>query len=189
MANIAKETSHALQNAYALECWGGATFDVAMRFLYEDPWERLRTLRALVPNIPFQALVRGANAVGYTSYPDNSIYEFSARAVENGLDIFRVFDSLNYIENMRLGIDAAKKAGGVVEAAIVRPHPREDRADGAAVLHRRRRRHQEGVQVHAPVLPRLCAGTRRLWHPRARRQGRTSLLLSDPLTQRRWLVS
>ncbi|CEQ38936.1 SPOSA6832_00411, partial [Sporobolomyces salmonicolor] len=99
MANIAKETSHALQNAYALECWGGATFDVAMRFLYEDPWERLRTLRALVPNIPFQAL-------------------FSARAVENGLDIFRVFDSLNYIENMRLGIDAAKKAGGVVEAAI-----------------------------------------------------------------------
>lgn len=75
MANIAKETSHALSNAYALECWGGATFDVAMRFLYEDPWERLRTLRALVPNIPFQALVRGANAVGYTSYPDNSIYE------------------------------------------------------------------------------------------------------------------
>lgn len=119
MANIAKETSHALQNAYALECWGGATFDVAMRFLYEDPWERLRTLRALVPNIPFQALVRGANAVGYTSYPDNAIYEFSARAVENGLDIFRVFDSLNYIDNMRLGIDAAKKAGGVVEAAIV----------------------------------------------------------------------
>ncbi|GAA6058691.1 hypothetical protein JCM10212_003379 [Sporobolomyces blumeae] len=118
MANIAKETSHALQNAYALECWGGATFDVAMRFLYEDPWERLRTLRKLVPNIPFQALVRGANAVGYTSYPDNAIYEFSRLAVENGLDIFRVFDSLNYIENMRLGIDAAKKAGGVVEAAI-----------------------------------------------------------------------
>ncbi|GAA6002936.1 hypothetical protein JCM10207_001906 [Rhodosporidiobolus poonsookiae] len=118
MANIAKETSHALQNAFSLECWGGATFDVAMRFLYEDPWERLRTLRALVPNIPFQALVRGANAVGYTSYPDNAIYEFSARAVENGLDIFRIFDSLNYIDNMKLGIDAAKKAGGVVEAVI-----------------------------------------------------------------------
>ncbi|GAA6036934.1 hypothetical protein JCM8097_006362 [Rhodosporidiobolus ruineniae] len=118
MANIAKETSHALQNAYSLECWGGATFDVAMRFLYEDPWERLRTLRKLVPNVPFQALVRGANAVGYTSYPDNVIYEFSARAVENGLDIFRVFDSLNYIENMRIGIDAAKKAGGVVEGVI-----------------------------------------------------------------------
>ncbi|KAG8693483.1 pyruvate carboxylase [Ceratobasidium sp. 395] len=118
MVNIAKETSHALANAYSLECWGGATFDVAMRFLYEDPWERLRTLRKLVPNIPFQALVRGANAVGYTSYPDNAIYEFSRKAVESGLDIFRVFDSLNYFENMRLGIDAAKKAGGVCEAVV-----------------------------------------------------------------------
>ncbi|KAK8844019.1 pyruvate carboxylase [Kwoniella newhampshirensis] len=118
MANIAKETSHALQNAYSLECWGGATFDVAMRFLYEDPWDRLRTLRKLVPNIPLQALVRGANAVGYTSYPDNAIYDFSKKAVEAGLDIFRIFDSLNYVENLKVGIDAAKKAGGVVEAAI-----------------------------------------------------------------------
>ncbi|KAG6845710.1 hypothetical protein H0H87_004976 [Tephrocybe sp. NHM501043] len=134
MVNIAKETSYALANAYSLECWGGATFDVAMRFLYEDPWERLRKLRTLVPNIPFQALVRGANGVGYTSYPDNAIYDFSKKAVENGLDIFRVFDSLNYIERkylellirlkaytltqMRLGIDAAKKAGGVVEAVV-----------------------------------------------------------------------
>ncbi|VDB88581.1 unnamed protein product [Peniophora sp. CBMAI 1063] len=116
--NIAKETSHALANAYSLECWGGATFDVAMRFLYEDPWERLRAIRKLVPNVPLQALVRGANGVGYTSYPDNAIYDFSKRAVENGLDIFRVFDSLNYIENMKLGIDAAKKAGGVVEAVV-----------------------------------------------------------------------
>ncbi|KII85804.1 hypothetical protein PLICRDRAFT_165243 [Plicaturopsis crispa FD-325 SS-3] len=118
MVNIAKETSYALANAYSLECWGGATFDVAMRFLYEDPWERLRTLRKLVPNIPFQALVRGANGVGYTSYPDNAIYDFSKKAVENGLDIFRVFDSLNYFENMKLGIDAAKKAGGVCEAVV-----------------------------------------------------------------------
>jgi pyruvate carboxylase len=118
MANIAKETSHALQNAYSLECWGGATFDVSMRFLYEDPWDRLRTLRKLVPNIPLQALVRGANAVGYTSYPDNAIYEFSRKAVEAGLDIFRVFDSLNYFDNLKLGIDAAKKAGGVVEGTI-----------------------------------------------------------------------
>ncbi|RDB20875.1 Pyruvate carboxylase [Hypsizygus marmoreus] len=99
MVSIAKETSYALANAYSLECWGGATFDVAMRFLYEDPWERLRTLRTLVPNIPLQALVRGANGVGYTSYPDNAIYDFSKKAVENGLDIFRVFDSLNYIDN------------------------------------------------------------------------------------------
>ncbi|MCO5573440.1 hypothetical protein L7F22_027211 [Adiantum nelumboides] len=93
-------------------------FDVAMRFLYEDPWERLRKLRKLVPNIPFQALVRGANAVGYTSYPDNVIYEFSKKAVENGLDIFRVFDSLNAVDSLQLGIDAAKKAGGVVEGTI-----------------------------------------------------------------------
>ncbi|KAG8988380.1 pyruvate carboxylase [Tulasnella sp. 427] len=135
MVNIAKETSWAMANAYSLECWGGATFDVAMRFLYEDPWERLaepdlecnvvqRALRKLVPNIPFQALFRGANAVGYTSYPDNVIYDFCKKAVENGLDIFRVFDSLNYIaplsfaENMKLGIDAAKKAGGVCEAVV-----------------------------------------------------------------------
>ncbi|KAJ6522012.1 hypothetical protein B0H10DRAFT_1865102, partial [Mycena sp. CBHHK59/15] len=121
MVNIAKETSYALANAYSLECWGGATFDVAMRFLYEDPWERLRTLRKLVPNIPLQALVRGANGVGYTSYPDNAIYDFSKKAVENGLDIFRVFDSLNYFGDttqMQLGIDAAKKAGGVCEAVV-----------------------------------------------------------------------
>ncbi|KAJ7576794.1 carbamoyl-phosphate synthase L chain, ATP binding domain-containing protein [Mycena floridula] len=123
MVNIAKETSYALANAYSIECWGGATFDVAMRFLYEDPWERLRTLRKLVPNIPLQALVRGANGVGYTSYPDNAIYDFSKKAVENGLDIFRVFDSLNYFGKfslicMKLGIDAAKKAGGVCEAVV-----------------------------------------------------------------------
>lgn len=118
MANIAKATSHVLQNAYSLECWGGATFDVSMRFLYEDPWARLRELRALVPNIPFQALIRGANAVGYTSYPDNAIYEFSKRAVENGLDIFRVFDSLNNLESLKLGMDAAKVAGGVVEGTV-----------------------------------------------------------------------
>lgn len=89
-----------------------------MRFLYEDPWDRLIKLRKAVPNIPFQMLLRGANAVGYTSYPDNVIYEFCDKAVKAGMDIFRVFDSLNYVENMRLGIDAVKKAGGVVEATI-----------------------------------------------------------------------
>lgn len=97
------------------------TLSILLSFLavlHEDPWERLRRMRKLVPNIPFSALVRGANAVGYTSYPDNVIYEFSKKAVQNGLDIFRVFDSLNYIENMKIGIDAAKKAGGVVEAAM-----------------------------------------------------------------------
>lgn len=118
MVHVAKETSHAMKNAFSLECWGGATFDVAMRFLYEDPWERLRTLRKYVPNIPFQALIRGANAVGYTSYPDNAIYEFSKRAVENGLDIFRVFDSLNNFESLEIGMNAAKVAGGVVEGTV-----------------------------------------------------------------------
>jgi pyruvate carboxylase len=72
IARIAKETSHVFKNLFAIECWGGATFDVSMRFLNECPWERLKTLRALVPNVPFQMLLRGANAVGYTSYPDNS---------------------------------------------------------------------------------------------------------------------
>ncbi|CAG8561966.1 4804_t:CDS:10 [Paraglomus brasilianum] len=118
LLNIAPQTSHALANAYSLEMWGGATFDVTMRFLYEDPWDRLAKLRALVPNIPFQMLLRGANAVGYTSYPDNVVYEFCKKAKETGMDIFRIFDSLNYIENLRLGIDAVKKAGGVVEAAV-----------------------------------------------------------------------
>jgi pyruvate carboxylase len=89
-----------------------------MRFLHEDPWDRLAALRKLVPNVPFQMLLRGANAVGYTSYPDNVVYEFCDKAVKCGMDVFRIFDSLNYVENMKLGIDAVKKAGGVVEAAI-----------------------------------------------------------------------
>jgi pyruvate carboxylase len=118
MARIATTTSHVLQDAFALECWGGATFDVSLRFLYECPWERLKTLRTLVPNIPFSMLLRGANAVGYTSYPDNVIYEFCKKAVDCGVDVFRVFDSLNYIENLKLGIDAVVKAGGVAEGGI-----------------------------------------------------------------------
>ncbi|GMM37781.1 pyruvate carboxylase 2 [Saccharomycopsis crataegensis] len=115
---IAKTTSHALSGAFALECWGGATFDVAMRFLYEDPWERLRQLRAAVPNIPFQMLLRGANGVAYSSLPDNAIDHFVARAKENGVDIFRVFDALNDLEQLKVGVDAVKKAGGVVESTV-----------------------------------------------------------------------
>ncbi|KAI9031516.1 pyruvate carboxylase [Phycomyces nitens] len=118
LLKVAPVTSHALNNAFALECWGGATFDVAMRFLFEDPWDRLIQLRAAVPNIPFQMLLRGANAVGYTSYPDNVVYDFCDKAVKAGMDIFRIFDSLNYIDNMKLGIAAVKKAGGVIEASI-----------------------------------------------------------------------
>jgi len=118
LCNIAPATAHALASAYSLEMWGGATFDVALRFLHECPWDRLDKLRALVPNIPFQMLLRGANAVGYTSYPDNVVYKFCEQAKAHGIDIFRVFDALNYMENLKLGIDAVKKCGGVVEAAV-----------------------------------------------------------------------
>src|SRR5258707_1076684 len=107
-----------LPNLFSLEMWGGATFDTALRFLHEDPWQRLRQLRKAVPNICFQMLLRGANAVGYASYPDNVIREFVREAHNQGMDIFRVFDSLNSIENMRVSLDAVLETGGVCEAAI-----------------------------------------------------------------------
>ncbi|EON64990.1 pyruvate carboxylase [Coniosporium apollinis CBS 100218] len=118
MLNIAKETSHAFSNAWALECWGGATFDVAMRFLYEDPWDRLRKMRKAVPNIPFQMLLRGANGVAYSSLPDNAIYHFCEQAKRNGVDIFRVFDALNDADQLEVGIKAVLKAGGVAEGTM-----------------------------------------------------------------------
>ncbi|EDO17566.1 hypothetical protein Kpol_534p47 [Vanderwaltozyma polyspora DSM 70294] len=118
LVTIAPTTAHALAGAFALECWGGATFDVAMRFLHEDPWERLRKLRKLVPNIPFQMLLRGANGVAYSSLPDNAIDHFVKQAKDNGVDIFRVFDALNDLEQLKVGVDAVKKAGGVVEATV-----------------------------------------------------------------------
>lgn len=118
LCNIAKETSHALSNLYSLECWGGATFDVAFRFLYEDPWDRLRKMRALIPNIPFQMLLRGANGVAYSSLPDNAIEHFVEQAKINGVDIFRVFDALNDVDQLEVGIKAIHKAGGVVEATV-----------------------------------------------------------------------
>jgi pyruvate carboxylase len=115
---IAPATARTMAPLFSLECWGGATFDVALRFLKECPWDRLERLRAEVPNIPFQMLFRGANAVGYTSYPDNVVYRFAKMAKDKGVDVFRIFDSLNYVENLKLGIDAVGAAGGVVEAAI-----------------------------------------------------------------------
>ncbi|XP_058678360.1 pyruvate carboxylase, mitochondrial [Ammospiza caudacuta] len=118
LARVAPFVSHALSPLCSMETWGGATFDVAMRFLHECPWERLRELRRLVPNIPFQMLLRGANAVGYTNYPDNVVHRFCEVAVANGMDIFRVFDSLNYVPNLLLGVEAAGSAGAVVEAAL-----------------------------------------------------------------------
>jgi len=111
-------TRSALDGAYSLEMWGGATFDVALRFLHEDPWRRLELLREEVPNIPFQMLLRGANAVGYTSYADNVVQAFVHQAKKSGVDVFRVFDSLNYADNLMFGVDAVRNAGGVVEATI-----------------------------------------------------------------------
>ncbi|KAH8237063.1 hypothetical protein KR038_003474 [Drosophila bunnanda] len=118
LLKISPFVAHKFNNLYSLENWGGATFDVALRFLHECPWERLEEMRKRIPNIPFQMLLRGANAVGYTSYPDNVVYKFCELAVQTGMDIFRVFDSLNYLPNLILGMEAAGKAGGVVEAAI-----------------------------------------------------------------------
>ncbi len=118
LMKIAPATSRLFAPLLSLEMWGGATFDVALRFLRECPWDRLERLRELVPNIPFQMLLRGASAVGYTNYPDNVVRRFCKMAVDRGLDIFRIFDALNYLENMKLGIDAVGEAGGVIEACV-----------------------------------------------------------------------
>ncbi|MFN0313824.1 MAG: pyruvate carboxylase subunit B, partial [Burkholderiales bacterium] len=118
MLPIAPYYARMLPELFSLECWGGATFDVALRFLKEDPWDRLVKLRAAVPNILFQMLLRASNAVGYTNYPDNVVRYFVQQAAKNGVDVFRVFDSLNWVENMRVSISAVREAGGLCEAAI-----------------------------------------------------------------------
>lgn len=118
LLKISPFVTHNFSQLYSMENWGGATFDVALRFLHECPWERLEDMRKLIPNVPFQMLLRGANAVGYTNYPDNVVFKFCELAVQTGMDIFRVFDSLNYLPNLIVGMEAAGKAGGIVEAAI-----------------------------------------------------------------------
>jgi pyruvate carboxylase len=118
MTAIAPYYASLLPELFSVECWGGATFDVALRFLREDPWLRLSTLREQMPNLLLQMLLRSANAVGYTNYPDNVVRFFVARAAERGVDLFRIFDSLNWVENMRVAIDAVLKAGKLCEAAI-----------------------------------------------------------------------
>ena len=107
-----------LKELFSMEVWGGATFDVAMRFLKEDPWERLADLREKIPSILFQMLLRGSNAVGYTNYPDNVVRFFIAQAAAAGVDLFRIFDSLNWVENMRVAMDAVRESGMLCEAAI-----------------------------------------------------------------------
>ena len=118
MAAIAPYYAGLLPELFSVECWGGATFDVALRFLREDPWLRLTSLRAQMPNLLLQMLLRSANAVGYTNYPDNVVRFFVARAAAGGIDIFRIFDSLNWVENMRVAIDAVLESGKLCEAAI-----------------------------------------------------------------------
>jgi pyruvate carboxylase len=118
MLAIANFVAHRLHNLYSLEMWGGATFDVALRFLHEDPWQRLQRLREAIPNICFQMLLRASNAVGYTAYPDNVVEEFILESARQGIDIFRVFDSLNWLPNMRIPIEAVRKSGRVCEAAV-----------------------------------------------------------------------
>jgi pyruvate carboxylase len=107
-----------LPQLLSLECWGGATFDVAMRFLTEDPWERLALIREKAPNILLQMLLRGANGVGYTNYPDNVVKHFVHQAAAGGIDLFRVFDCLNWVENMRVAMDAVGAEGKLIEAAM-----------------------------------------------------------------------
>jgi pyruvate carboxylase len=118
MVAIAPHYAQLLPQLFSLECWGGATYDVAMRFLKEDPWERLARLREATPNILFQMLLRASNAVGYTNYADNVVRYFVRQAAQNGMDIFRVFDSLNWVENMRVAMDAVIDNGAICEAAI-----------------------------------------------------------------------
>jgi pyruvate carboxylase len=118
IAAAARSYATGLPNLLSLECWGGATFDVAMRFLNEDPWERLAKIREGAPNLLLQCLVRGSNGVGYANYPDNVVSGFVKQAAKEGMDLFRVFDCLNWIENMRVTIDAVNETDAICEAAI-----------------------------------------------------------------------
>ena len=103
---------------WSIECWGGATFDSCMRFLHEDPWERLRQLRKALPNTKLQMLLRGQNLLGYRHYADDMVDAFCRKSIENGIDVVRIFDALNDIRNMEASIKAVKKYGGTVEAAM-----------------------------------------------------------------------
>ncbi len=118
MTKIAALTEQALPQLFSSEMWGGATFDVAYRFLTEDPWERLRLMRQAMPNTLLQMLFRGSNAVGYSNYPDNVLVEFINEAAKQGIDVFRIFDSLNWLPQMEKSIQAVRDAGKIAEATI-----------------------------------------------------------------------
>ena len=116
--HIAEPTAKLLPDMFSFEMWGGATFDVAYRFLNEDPWIRLKELRKEIPNVLFQMLLRASNAVGYKNYPDNVIREFVEKSAQAGIDVFRIFDSLNWVKGMEVAIDAVRQNGKIAEAAI-----------------------------------------------------------------------
>jgi pyruvate carboxylase len=118
MLGVADAIARRTPQLFSLEMWGGATFDTAMRFLQDDPWERLSLLRERIPNICFQMLFRGSNAVGYSNYPDNVVEAFVKHSAAAGMDIFRIFDSLNYLPNLKVAMDACQGTGAVCEAAI-----------------------------------------------------------------------
>ncbi|MCC5991970.1 MAG: pyruvate carboxylase [Rhodobacteraceae bacterium] len=118
MIRVAPAYAHMLPHLFSVECWGGATFDVAYRFLQECPWQRLRDLRRAMPNLLTQMLLRASNGVGYTNYPDNVVQFFVRQAAETGVDVFRVFDSLNWVENMRVAMDAVLESGKICEGTI-----------------------------------------------------------------------
>ncbi len=118
MLAVADAVARRTPNLYSMECWGGATFDTALRFLHEDPWTRLRALREKIPNICFQMLFRGSNAVGYSNYPDNAVAGFVKHAAEAGMDIFRIFDSLNYLPNLKVAMEAVHETHAICEGAI-----------------------------------------------------------------------
>jgi pyruvate carboxylase len=118
LLNIAEVYAHNAADLFSLEMWGGATFDTSLRFLKECPWQRLADMREKIPNILFQMLFRASNAVGYSSYPDNVVREFCAEARQAGMDIFRIFDALNWVPNMKVAMEAVQKVGGICEPAI-----------------------------------------------------------------------
>jgi pyruvate carboxylase len=118
MRRIAPFYAERLAGLFSLEMWGGATFDTAMRFLRESPWQRLTDLRERVPNILFQMLLRSASAVGYTNYPDNVVLAFVKESAQAGIDLFRIFDALNGLPNLRLAVDAVRSTGMLCEAAL-----------------------------------------------------------------------
>ncbi|PTJ13770.1 pyruvate carboxylase [Staphylococcus simulans] len=118
MLAIASQTAEILQDAFSLEMWGGATFDVAYNFLKENPWERLEQMRKAIPNILFQMLLRASNAVGYKNYPDNVIKKFVKESAEAGVDVFRIFDSLNWLDQMKVANEAVQEAGKISEGTI-----------------------------------------------------------------------